>query len=91
MSNSLAQLKAETKQLLEKFHSSKRFRFLDTEKGLEFEHDLTDEEKLELVTAEYGEKLTSGVDELFVVIVKKLVQLTVEKAKELFADKLSEL
>lgn len=75
-------MKPETAALLEKFHKSGRFQFIGSELGLELEHDLADEEKMEVVQAEYGTSLTGTVDDLFVAIMKKVVRLTGHKVKK---------
>jgi hypothetical protein len=84
-------MKSETAALLEKFHLSNRLKFIESDKGLELEHDLSDEEKTHLVSLEYGKTLVGDVDGLFVKIIKNLVKLAAAKAKEEFRDKLSEL
>lgn len=75
-------MKPETAALLKKFHNSKRLQFLSTERGLELDHDLSDEEKLELVQNEYGNSLTGSVDDLFVVIIKKIVRMASDKVRQ---------
>lgn len=84
-------MKKETIELLEQFLKDRKFQFIDSSRGLELEYSITDEEKTKLVNLEYGNHLSSSVDELFVAIMKKLVKLAVEKAKEDFKDKLTEL
>lgn len=79
-------MKLETAELLEKYHSSNRLKFVESEKGLELEYELSDEEKLELVHSEYGKSLTATVDELFVAIIKKLVKLAEVKAKQQLSE-----
>lgn len=83
-------MKKETIALLEKFHDFKRYKFVDSDKGLELEHDLTDEEKMELVTAEYG-KSPLDVDALFIKIMRQLIGLAAKQAKIELQDKLSDL
>lgn len=84
-------MKTETAALLEKFHLSSRLKFIASEKGLELEHDLTDQEKLELVTTEYGNTIVGNIDGLFIKIMKNLIHLAAEKAKIEFKDRLTEL
>jgi hypothetical protein len=68
-------MKPETANLLKSHLDQHRFKFVDSELGLELEHDFSDDEKKELVELEYGPKL-------FVAIMKKLIKLAVNKAKE---------
>jgi hypothetical protein len=75
-------MKPETANLLKSHLDQHRFKFVDSELGLELEHDFSDDEKKELVELEYGPKLVAPVDELFVAIMKKLIKLAVNKAKE---------
>jgi hypothetical protein len=75
-------MKQDTIDLLKSYLDQKKFEFAPTDDGLELKYELTDDEKLKLVELEYGTKLTGTVDELFVAIMKKLVKLAVEKAKE---------
>lgn len=84
-------MKHETSILLEKFHSDKRLKFVDSEVGLELEHDLSDQEKTELVQTEYGQTVVGDLDILFVKIMKELISIAVEKAKQMYKNQLSEL
>lgn len=84
-------MKAETVKLLENFHSSKRFNFIDSDKGLEMEHDLTDQEKQNLVETEYGKTIVGSVDDLFVKIMRNVIRLAVKQAKHELKDRLSDL
>ena len=80
-------MKPETSAQLASLILAKRMKFIESEKGLELEYELSEQEKLELVHSEYGTTLTAPVDQLFVTIIKKLVRITQDK----FSDKLSEL
>lgn len=86
-------MKPETASLLAKHHLANRFKFIDSEIGLELEHDLSDAEKMELVQTEYSPKGARpdypvlNVDELFVKIMKEVIKLAADRAK----DQLSEL
>lgn len=84
-------MKVETAQLLQNYINDNRLHFADVDNKLELHHDLTDEEKSHLVHIEYGTSLTSSVDELFITIIKKVIQLAIETAKAQYKDKLSEL
>lgn len=84
-------MKPETAALLEKHMKAGKFQFISTDLGLELEYSITDQEKEELAKAEYGQSLAGPVDELFIKIMKKTIQLAVEKAKQEFSDKLSDL
>lgn len=82
-------MKADTATLLDKFRSARRFKFVDTDNGLELEHDLTDEEKFQLVQAEYGNFIAGNEDALFVRIMQKMTRLTTERAKNELKDRLT--
>lgn len=77
-------MKIQTAELLKKHLDNGSFEFVPSEKGLEFNYELSDDEVLAIVETEYGSSLTQPVDELFKVIVKKLVNNAIEKAKETY-------
>lgn len=84
-------MKSETLTLLQNYHTSGKIKFISTNLGLELEHSLSDEEKFQIVTTEYGTSLVNTTDDLFVTIIKKLVR-NARKEKDLdFKDRLSEL
>lgn len=73
-------MKKETAELLQKHHGLNKFTFTDVPEGLKIEADLTDSEVAEIVAAEYG-TTDQNVNELFNVILKKLVKLGLDNAK----------
>jgi hypothetical protein len=75
-------MKPETATLLKKHLENNKFEFTNTEEGLAFNYELTDDEVLEIVNAEYGPNLVGDVEELFKSIVKKLVKLGAEHGKK---------
>lgn len=90
-------MKSETMSLLSKHQKSGKFQFISTDLGLELEHSLTDQEKMELVQCEYSPKGIRAdypcinVDELFVKIMRQVVKMAAQQAKIEVLDKLSEL
>lgn len=75
-------MKPETAALLKKLLEEKKFRFIDSDLGLELEYEFTDEEKRELVEAEYGTSLTAPIDELLIVVMKKLARAASDKVRQ---------
>jgi hypothetical protein len=73
-------MKPQTLQLLKKHLD--RFKFDTSPEGLNFEHDLSDDEIKEIVESEYGTTLTGSVEELFIAIIKKLIKQGMEHAKK---------
>lgn len=74
-------MKKETAELLQKYSTSGNLTFAPVSEGIEVKYDLSDAEILELVETEYG-KPVQDVNELFTVIIKKVVKLALENAKE---------
>lgn len=74
-------MKTQTALIIQSYKDANQLKFEHTEKGIELEHNLSDEQMRQLVEAEYGSSLTSTVDELFKVIMKNLVKSALEKAK----------
>lgn len=73
-------MKPETAALFKKHLDNDKFAFIPSENGLAFNYELTDDEVLEIVNAEYGPELVGDVEDLFKSIVKKLVKLGAEHA-----------
>lgn len=85
-------MKKETAELLKLHLEKKKFAFESSDLGIEFRHDFTDDEILELVQSEYGKTIAQPVDELFKVVVKNLLKQGIEYATNVAdADKLSDL
>ena len=75
-------MKQQTADLIKKHFDNNRFEFAPVDSGLSFNHDLSDDEIIELVQSEYGTSLTQSTDELFKVILKKLMNMGIEHAKK---------
>lgn len=75
-------MKTETLAHFQKHLENKRFEITFAKSSLQFDHDFSDDEILEIVSAEYGNSLTQSVSALFEVIVKKLMRTGVEYAKK---------
>lgn len=75
-------MKLETANLLKAHLENKKFEITPAEGGISFEYDLTDDDILEIVEAEYGTSITQPVPDLFKVIVKDLLKTAVEFAKK---------
>lgn len=72
-------MKIETAKKLQELSDRLKFEIVD--EGIDVTYDLTDEEIRELVELEYGQT-KQDVVELFKCILKKVIKLSVEKAKE---------
>lgn len=75
-------MKIETANLLKQHLEDKKFEIKPTDKGLEFNYELSDGEVLEIVEAEYGKSIVQPVPDLFKIIVKDLLKLGIEYAKK---------
>lgn len=75
-------MKPETSALLLAHYVNQKFHFFASEAGLQLDHNLTDDEMKELVELEYGKTLTAPVNELFVVIMKKLARSASDKVRQ---------
>lgn len=86
-------MKKATADLFKQYLEDKKFAIEPTELGLEFRHDLTDDEIRTIVETEYSKSLTQSVDDLFLVIIKDLIKTGLEYAKADMpnSDKLSDL
>lgn len=74
-------MKPETLELLKAHQDKDNFTVEFKESDLHFLYTLTDSEVREIVEAEYGPSITQSQDELFRVIIKKLLQMGIEYAK----------
>lgn len=83
-------MKQETASLISKYTKANRLSFEEATDGLSLNHNLTDEEKLELVKLEYGNHITGDIDELFIRIMRNVIKMAITYAKEEY-DKLSDL
>lgn len=83
-------MKSTTAELLKKHLDDNRFTIAPSSEGLKFDYELSDEEVAEIVEAEYGATLSAPVEDLFKVIIKKLVKMGFENATN-NSDKLSDL
>jgi N-methylhydantoinase B/oxoprolinase/acetone carboxylase alpha subunit len=70
-------MKSETAAKLKELVQSQRVKFEATEKGIEVDFDLTDEELREFVELEYGQT-TQDVVQLFQCILKTAIKLARE-------------
>lgn len=75
-------MKLDTANLLKAHLENKKFEIIPVDEGISFEYELTDEEILGIVEAEYGSSITQPVPDLFKVIVKDLLKTAVEFAKK---------
>lgn len=71
-------MKKQTAETLQKYLP--RFSFALETEGLKIDHDLTDEEILEIVESEYG-STSQNVENLFHIIMKKAVKMAVENSR----------
>jgi hypothetical protein len=75
-------MKSETAHLLKKHFEAGKFTFAPIDTSVQVDYDLSDAEVKEIVETEYGTALSGPVEDLFKVIVKKLLSLGIEHAKK---------
>ena len=81
-------MKIETAELLSKLLQNNRLQFVEDDQGLVLEHNLTDQEKLQLVELEYGKQLAKTVDDFFIEIMHKTIRMAIDMAKRQYKNKL---
>lgn len=75
-------MKLETANLLKTHHEAGKFQVESKDSQVEFQHDFSDAEMLELVEAEYGTSIVQPVPDLFRAIIKDLLKTAIEFAKK---------
>lgn len=75
-------MKSETLSLLKQHLDAGKFEFVPVESGIQFDYELSDDEVKDIVEKEYGANFVGPVEELFKVIVKKLISIGIEHAKK---------
>lgn len=75
-------MKLETANLLKTHHEAGKFEFESKDSQIEFQHDLSDSDILEIVESEYGKSIVQPVPDLFRAIIKGLLKTAIEFAKK---------